>query len=495
MKKIKYISFLLTLGLVFGTGACSEDKLDEIDTNPNTPTDSPVQLLLPQVEVDAAFGISGTDLCWIASVLVEQTTGVHAQFENLDKRAVGSFTNNTTSNNWNDIYAGELVDLNLIIQKGSDGGEEAGAWRYVGIAKILKAYTLAITTDLFGRIPYNEALQGDALLKPVYDKQEDVYNVIDNLLTESIADLAKTSTKIPTNADLYYGGDAAKWTKVAYSLQARYYNHLSKRDPAGSADKALVAIAKGFASPDDNFSFTKYTTAAIGQNPWYQEQNDRGHFAVSSTIYGLLQNGTPDVTADDDPRIPILVDPVGRDPKKPRTPAPNGTAVADQGGTVYSRISTNTVDATSSQPMMTYAELKFIEAEAQLRKSSANNATAYAAYVAGVNADLNAKGGSTYTDAASTNAAVIAFRTKVFMGADKLTLQDVITQKYIAAFPYMAIESYNDYRRTGFPKLNNPKGAPPRRFPYPQSEIDTNSSNVPTVELTDGVWWDDGTED
>ncbi|MBW3127870.1 SusD/RagB family nutrient-binding outer membrane lipoprotein [Hymenobacter profundi] len=493
MKTIKYTPFLLALGLVFGVGACTEDKLDEIDTNPNTPTDSPVQLLLPQVEVDAAFGISGTDLAWISSVFVEHTTGVHAQFENLDKRAVGSFTNNTTSNNWNDIYAGELVDLNLIIQKGSDGGSEAGAWRYVGIAKVLKAYTLGITTDLFGRIPYSEALQGDALLKPVYDKQQDIYTVIDDLLTDAIVDLDKTSSKSPTNADLFYGGDAAKWKKVAYSLKARYYNHLSKRDPAGSADKALAAAAQGFASPADNFTFTKYTTAAIGQNPWYQEQNDRGHFAVSATFYSILQNGTPTVTADDDPRIPFLVDPVGRNASNPRVAAPNGTAIADQGGTTYSRISTNIVDATSAQPLMTYAELKFIEAEAQLRKGNAT--AAYDAYVAGVNADLNAKGGSTYTNSTSTNANVIAFRAKVFMGASNLTLRDIITQKYVAAFPYMSIESYNDYRRTGFPVLNNPKGPAPRRFPYPQSEIDTNGDNVPNVPLASGVWWDDGTED
>jgi hypothetical protein len=74
-------------------------------------------------------------------------------------------------------------------------------------------------------------------------------------------------------------------------------------------------------------------------------------------------------------------------------------------------------------------------------------------------------------------------------------LEDIIKQKYISFWLYQPIEAYNDWRRTGFPALTNSIGLPPRRFPYPQSEFDSNAENVPTVQPTDGVWWDDGTED
>jgi len=41
----------------------------------------------------------------------------------------------------------------------------------------------------------------------------------------------------------------------------------------------------------------------------------------------------------------------------------------------------------------------------------------------------------------------------------------------------------------------NPLSAPPRRFPYPQNELSANGANVPSVALTNGVAWDDGSDD
>ncbi|WP_071595149.1 SusD/RagB family nutrient-binding outer membrane lipoprotein [Hymenobacter aerophilus] len=496
MKRSKFTPYLMMLGLAIGASACSDDKLDEINTNPNSPLESPLSLLMPQVTVDAAFGVWGTDLAWYSAVFVEQTTGVHAQFEQADKRGNASFNATATSNNWNDIYASELQDLDIMIERGSTGAE-AGSWRYVGIAKVLKAYVMSVTTDLFGRVPYSEANKGTEVLKPAYDKQEDIYKALNALLDDAILDLAKPSPNVPGAGDFFYSGDAAKWTKAAYTLKMRLANHLSKRDPQGSADAVLALLPNAFASPADNLTFSKYTATAIGENPWYQEENDRSHFAVSTTFYNILRNTTTDTDAninDNDPRIPFLIDPVGRKKGGDRVAAPNGTAVNDQGRTNYSRPSENLIYATAPQPLMTYAEVKFIEAEARLRKGDKTGA--YAAYTAAVDADLMSKGAASSVST-STTAESKGFRDRVFMGADNLTLQDVMQQKYIAFFIYQAIESYTDYRRTGFPKLNNPKNTVffPRRFPYPQSEIDTNGANVPDATIQDGVWWDDGTED
>lgn len=496
MNRSKFTPYLMMLGLAIGASACSDDKLDEINTNPNDPVESPLILLMPQVTVDAAFGIWGTDLAWYSSVFVEQTTGVHAQFEQVDKRANASFNPTVTSNNWNDIYAGELQDLDIMIARGSTGAE-ADSWRYVGIAKVLKAYVISVTTDLFGRVPYTQANQGSTQLNPAYDEQQAIYTGLNALLDDAILDLAKPSVKAPGAADFFYSGDAAKWTKAAYTLKMRLANHLSKRNPTASADAVLALLPNAFASSADNLTFSRYTATAIGENPWFQEENDRSHFAVSTTFYNILRNTTTTADAnpdDNDPRIAFLMDPVGRVVGGPRVAAPNGTAVNDQGRTTYSRASTNLINATAPQPMMTYAEVKFIEAEARLRKNDKTGA--YAAYTAAVNADLTAKGAATFIST-STTAASQGFRSRVFMGADNLTLESVMTQKYIAFFVYQAIESYTDYRRTGFPKLNNPRNTVffPRRFPYPQSEIDTNGANVPAATIRDGVWWDDGTED
>ena len=54
-------------------------------------------------------------------------------------------------------------------------------------------------------------------------------------------------------------------------------------------------------------------------------------------------------------------------------------------------------------------------------------------------------------------------------------------------------ETFNDWRRTGFPILQPVDGALseiPRRILYPQSEILTNSQPQQSATLTDRVWWD-----
>lgn len=473
MKKFITYKLLFSLLAVFIISSCSDEKLDEIDTNPNSPTDVPLTLLLPQVTADVVFAISGTDLAWYSSVFVEHTAGVHGQLQNADDR-VG--INATIGNNtWNTIYAAALADLKVIIEKGSEGGTEAGNWVYVGIAKVLTAYTLGIATDTWGRIPFSEALQGSINRKPVFDSQQDIYATIQDYLDQAIADFGKSTIGNPGNVDMIYGGNVALWTKAAYALKARYHNRLSKRDPNGSATAALSALNNSFASASESMIFTKFTTDAIGEHPWFQESNDRSHHAVSNTFFNILSGlNDPRGSAD----FFKLVDGMVK-------PAPSGDTENDQAGVLYSRASAKVVFATAPMPLITYDEIKFIEAESNLRLGNAPEAKA--AYEEAVEAALTRVG--------VTEDDITAYLAQPEVVPATVTLDDVITQKYISFWLFQPIEAYNDYRRTGIPALNNVKGPAPRRFPYPQGEIDSNGENVPGVALTDGVWWDDGSED
>ena len=72
----------------------------------------------------------------------------------------------------------------------------------------------------------------------------------------------------------------------------------------------------------------------------------------------------------------------------------------------------------------------------------------------------------------------------------------IITQKWIA-WTGNGIEAYNDFRRTGYPKLalvTNPSSESPTSIPvrlyYPNSEISANP-NIPNPQPTTAVkvWW------
>jgi hypothetical protein len=465
INQYKFIS-LLSIFMIFLVMSCSENAMDKVGENPNDPTNVPTRLIIAQSTVDLAFSISGTDLAWYSSVFCEQTTGVHGQLETADKRT--AINTSIGGNSWNDLYT-TLKDLDIVINKCSEGGDEAGNNTTKGIAEGLMAHIYSITTDIWGEIPYTEALKGSDIRTPIFDSQEIVYNGIFTLLDAGIADLQKESIGDPGASDFFYGGSAESWIKAAYAIKARLHNRLSNVD-GESATKTIAALQNSFADASESMIFTGFNTDATGQNPWYQEQADRGHHAISVTMDDILKGLN-------DPRRELWFATM---PSGEIVPAPNGIAIADQGGELYSRFTETYLTADAPMPIITFDELKFIEAEAQLRSN--HRTEAYAAYLDAVEASLIRAN----VDAADITAYLA--QASVSVGEASLDLQAIITQKYISFWLFQPVEAYCDYRRTGIPTMSNPVEAPPSRFPYPDGEISSNP-NVPDKSYKDKVWW------
>ncbi|WP_162053765.1 SusD/RagB family nutrient-binding outer membrane lipoprotein [Pontibacter pamirensis] len=485
MKKYRFLHFLLAVGLVLGSAACDEDTLDEIDTNPNSPEDVSVSLLMPQVTMAVPTAVTGVDLAWYSSAFVQHTAGVHGQIQDADRRS-GLEDATLLNNVWSTIYATVLPDLDAIIRKGSEGGDEAGNWTHVGIAKVLKAYTLSTATDAWGPVPASEAGQGIENRQPTFDAQQEVYNQIQTLLDEAIADLDKEAATNPGAQDFIYGGDASLWMKAAYSLKARYWMRLSNVNSA-AAQNALDAAEQGFESAADNFTFNQYVASAIGEHPWFQELNDRSHHAVSESFVETLLELN-------DPRLEAMVAIV---PDSGRIiGAPNATQDNDQRSVLFSDVTTMVLNPTSPMPMMTYDELQFIMAEAYLRLG--NTDEAYDAYQEGIRAAMLRQ-----LDPNPSEEVISEYLSNPALpqSAGALTLENIIRQKWIAFFYFQPFEAYNDWRRTGFPAFIDDHliSPPPVRFPYPQDEIDANEAQVPDIRgnqiFTNPIWWMDGEEE
>jgi len=473
----KYISIFSLLLLMLFVVSCSDEIMDEIDTDPNNPTDVPISMLMSGCTAATPYWVTGTTIAWYSSIFVEQTAGAHGQMRDADRRA--NLTSQMGENTWAFfVYPRLLPDLKIIIEKGSEGGSEEGKWIDVGIAKIMKAYTYFAFTDTWGRVPCSEATMGAENRKPVYDTQESIYTAMQLLLDEAIVDLQKENISTTGTEDYIYGGDPDAWIIAAYSLKARYANRLSNIDPTGSASVALAAAANGFASSEDDFTFDNWSDDLGHENTWYQEENERRHHSLSATFYNILDGLN-------DPRIPLFITQVNGE----YVPAQNGTSEEDQAGVIYSKISANVINPTAPLPIMTYAELKLIEAECHLRKASPDASAALAAYEVGLDAAL-AQAGVDPADAATYKAQAEVMPSD----AAGLTTDMIYAQKYIHLWPYGSVEAFAEWRRTGYPSLTNPFEAP-RRFAYPQNEVSGNAENVPNVTVYNGVWWDDGTED
>lgn len=463
MKLIKYISIITVFCLMLA--GCDDTMLD-YNTDPNNPTEAPNSTLLPTAMMSTIVNLSGTDPSWISSVWVQHTAGVHAQLRDYDRLA--GLDASLVNNNWNNLYPTIFQNLNIVMEQ----AEEEGHNNFLGIAKVLKAYSATYAADMWGDIPLSEANQGIDNLTPVYDSQQEVYEQALDLLSEARTALNAETVGTAGSSDLIYGGDADAWIRASYALEAKIHNRWSNHDPAGSAQRALDAAVSAFQSVDHDLTFDNFGTGSTEQHPWYQEAFDRGHHAFSESMFNAMD-------PVDDPRLELFA--VPRDGEI--VPAPNGEAEADQfAASIYSGLSENIISATAPQQLMTYGELLFIEAEAHLRLE--NFTDAHNAYEQAVRTSLAYHG----IEGAEADAFLAQEEVLPANPAD-LELDHIMTQKWISHFPFQAVEAYTDFRRTGYPELTNPVGAIPNRFPYPQVEIDNNRDNVPEVTINTPVWF------
>ncbi len=135
-----------------------------------------------------------------------------------------------SSFNWDSKY-GALRTTNHAYQRAVEENMEF----HQGVALVLKSMIFGRLTDMWGPIPYTEALKGTEILHPSFDNQETVYRGIIEDLKRAADLLSKERTayiRINPGQDVYYGGDPAMWHKLANSLALRYYMRLSEKLPA-----------------------------------------------------------------------------------------------------------------------------------------------------------------------------------------------------------------------------------------------------------------------
>lgn len=480
MKRTKALSILLLAGTILAGTGCK--KYLDVNKDPNDPLSVSESLILPDVILTTSTQIVGGYNASVTSYWMQQLS--------LNQPSPGIETYlmlpNDDDNTWSFyLYPNVFQNLKVMI----DEAEAAGHNQYAAIGKTLFAYNMAITTDLWGSVPFSQALQPTAIPKPKYDKQEDIYKGIQSMLDSALYYISQTPSKIaPGSDDMVYGGDMDAWKKFIYSLKARFYLRLTKAPgyTAGAqADLALAALANGFTDNTDNATVA-YSGSAQAESPWYENTlPGAGGVVMNKQFIDWL-------VASNDPRLPILA-----------TKGKNGTYIGRQAGadvalspdyTVFSAPNTfyggylplspnNSAGAAASVYLMTYSELLFIQAEATFYKSGAAAAEPIYQNAIAAHMDMVGVAGTDKTTYIAGKAALTSAN----------AIQEIIDEKYVADF--LSIETFNDWRRTGFPTLTIAQNAYlsgiPRRWPYTFTEVLTNPQPEQNgVTMLDRVWWD-----
>lgn len=443
MKKLTNILTITIGALLISTTGCD---FGDINIDPTRQFDVEMSSLLPTAQAQVAYNI-GANPNRVTGIILQQYEGVDAQQLQYTSCVIDE---NTMNNFWNfGLYAGLLNNLSVIIDKANE--EEKP--HYSGIAKVLMAHQLGMATSFFGDIPFSEALQGLENLKPSYDTQEQIYASIQTLLDEAINELGQPGHPVgPSGDDLIFGGDADSWTATAYALKARFTMHLTKRNP-NAATQAL-----GFIDQAKSHGFTSEAAAPKFQ---FEDKITGGN---PLAIFGQQRPNTMAI-ADD------FVARMENDPRQEKYMSFDGSKwVYFQAGD--ENLFWSQFD--SYLPLISYPELKFLEAEAKVRTGAGD---AKDALIEAVQASMDQLG---VEEAAA--AAYIATNI-VPQAAD---LQLVINEKYDALFGQAPQEAWVDFRRTDFPNLTadpgcdnglNPGGGIPRRYLYPIDERLTNREN------------------
>ncbi len=414
-----------------------------LDNDPNRATEVPTDNLFVGMQVSAYTVLEG-HLNRTVTMYMQQMAGVAQHYEGYD---VYNQLPTQFGGAWLDVYGGGgLVDMRKVEKNASDGGQRV----LLGITKMWEALIMSTAADLWGDIPYSQAINSD-YPKPKYDKQSDVHDAILNLIDGAIADLQAGQTKDINKYDFTFHGDVTKWIAAAHTLKARILLNWAEVKQ-GNYALAMAEAQQGIASDADNWK-ALHSDINGEESVWWQFNSVRfGYVKAGNYLVELLKT-------QNDPRLQVYF---GTDPDGNYS----GSKPGELNGSV-SFLNENTFGAKSyGLEFVSWYENQFIIAECQYATGDENGARNTVNDV--IQPGLEAKWGL----AANSLPRIPDAAT----GVDLLAA--IMLEKYKAMF--LNIQIFSDWRRTAFPifPITALGKRIPRRMLYSDDELNTNSGNV-----------------
>ncbi len=472
----------LAVGLALALAACDQG-LTEANIDPNAPTDVGAEFLLPQA-IQSAVGSTFGAGQMLSHTAIWPQHAVEIQYPDEER---GQVRASRMQGYWDGYYAGPLQDIQIVIDK----GQESGKANIEAVGTIWQTWIFHIVTDLWGDIPYAQALQAaDGNTTPAYDAQQTVYMGMLSKLTDASSMLSAGGSGFGSG-DLLYGNDFEKWRRFANSLRMRLAMRMSEADPsAAQAAFAAAYSAGGFQSNDDN-AMLEWPGSPY-RNPLFENWQGRDDHGISATMVDTLK-------ALNDPRLALYAEPAAEDGEY--RGLGNGIETPPLSLAWYSRIGNfwRADGAATPTAIMTYSEVLFLEAEAARRGwISADPAELYEA---GIRANMHEYDAWSPANAPS-QADIDAYLSNPDVMYNAATgMKQIQLQEWIGLY-MNGSEAWANWRRTGVPDLamgpDLALSRIPVRFIYPDLEQSLNKSNLDAavsrqgggLDLVTPVWWD-----
>ncbi len=495
MKKL----FILLI-IVFAAGACDKG-FEDINVNPTKPSQLAPSTKLTYIQLYTGGSNYVAYLFWNMIHLMPDMQQINVTHYG----PIFSYKPGHTHWLFEEQYKTTVKNV-VDLQYQLENSESATAAIDLAIVKVQKVLIFSRITDGYGDIPYFEAGKGflEGIRFPKYDAQKDIYADMLATLESAAATLAGGGESSFGSADLYYKGDVTKWKKFANSLMLRLAMRMVKVDEAGAKSWATKAINGGVMESNEDICYNQYENSPNDGGPNVNPltkcftSRHKNQVKISKTFMDFLKSRN-------DPRVSVLCSTVDGDTSFDKqegqdiNDANRGDANSKPNINIFGGSGVIVYDAPFF--FQTYAEVEFMMAEAAMRWGLAGG-DVKGHYENGVRAAM--KYLSLYGHGVEiTDAQVDEYLANNPFDASQ-ALKMINEQYWVATFGN-GMETFSNWRRSGYPELTPLKSAPeltggsiPRRFVYPGSEKLNNPDQVQAAidripggdKITSRVWWD-----
>jgi hypothetical protein len=499
--KLKVVEGMLILFTILLVIPACQERLDEMNKNPNALTEIPAEFLFTNA-VRGTFrsGLDGIQLDFGAQY---GHLAISGDWERqVDTYEEEHMRGDVTQNVFNDVYKGAIKYCSDILLITAPDGDVPNEVQYA-LTDIVAVMNFAKLTDFFGDIPYFEGGLGkEGVFLPKYDKQEDIYaDMVDRLKKDmDVLKSADFSNAFP-GADPIYDNDKASWIRFANSLRLRLAMRARFVDSGKYNAIITECLSEELIEENEHNATLQHWDSDVGDlyNPWYNKYRDRYesgiyNFNVSEKYVDFLKNSN-------DPRLEVMVE-----------PNKDGEYVGMLNGLIeeiygaYKRRNASMPSLAvlaKDQPLyfMTASEIWFLRAEAALFNLGAGDANQL--YQMGINKAME-QWNISQTDIDDYFANSVEGE---LTGSDEQQFEQIGYQMWVGFVPNY-VESWFNMRRTGYPAIPRrtapelakgvTNGYMPTRLRYPQTtERIINGENMQEAidrlgsdNIDARVWWD-----
>ncbi len=504
MHRIVYIWLLIML-----TVSCSE-WLD-VNDDPNRLEDVEMENIISSGISSIAYVMGGK--YQILGALWSQhwtQSPAASQYSGIDSYDINS--SSFDDRQYGELYAGALKSLETVKSKALEQEE----WNYYLVSVTLQCYTYQILADLYGQIPFSEALRGDKNLTPKFEKGDDIYDSLivrlDNALSK---DFDKEDLKELAENDFLFQGDMDHWIEFANTLKLKIFLRQSEVHP----DLAQAGIKKMYDDEVDFLSIdaamTQFDNVSGGRNPLYDTEiifsGGNPNLILSKTLHSYLEQ------VGDYDRLNAMFNTPANGGGHKSLPQGDYYAPGEELGITSASYSKPVFLPNATVYMMSLTESMLLQAEAIIRYGTDEYKIAKEKYNVGLSA--------TYYRLLLPTGYILEENMFDPDGTEPIEeykfpeegsqeddfVEKISMQKWVSLAGIQSLECFFEHNRTNFPKetvgvsskdddyepgqftisVNNvTSNRYPRRLIFPESENISNPNTPPKKAVWEPIWWD-----